>query len=310
MKKKLLLVAVPFVFLSALSAQVTQAQADEIVMERMSQETQVHTIFSKDGVQTEMTITIANGEVFDLDYSCFVYYIRYGEETNNKFLIVNANNGNLLEIRTQSNAEPENLAEWREIEEEPSTPNISGTWKVKALYMSGELTNIGLPPDDALYSEISITIPESTTGYIIGNTFYNMIEFEFEIEEQQQIRFHNISQYVENELIIRLVQGVDAYEFAANSNLGITPKELLAASWNTWLFETDGTKPLNELVSILSQNPNVTTVSKNNAGTTIRDSVVQSFIDNIRNTVKFDILNNELIFMNSQDNPIIVFTNR
>jgi|GEM_PF-4173718 len=118
MKKTLLLIAAPIIFLSALSAQVTQAQADSIVLERMSQEMQVHTIFAKDGVQTETTITFADGEIFELEYPCFVYFIRYAEETNDKFLIVNENNGNLLEIRTQGNAEPEDLEEWRIVEVE------------------------------------------------------------------------------------------------------------------------------------------------------------------------------------------------
>jgi len=113
MKKLLLMIVTPFIFLSVVSAQITQAQADSIIMERMSSETQAHTIFAKDGVQTEMTITTANDEVFDLDYPCLVYYIRYEDETNHKFLIVNANNGNLLEIRTQGNAEPEDLVEWK-----------------------------------------------------------------------------------------------------------------------------------------------------------------------------------------------------
>ena len=113
MKKTLLSIVTPIIFLSAISAQITQEQADALVMERMSQETQSHIIFVKDGVQTEMTITTANDEIFELDYPCFVYYIRYAEGMNDKFLIVNASNGNLLEIRTKANAEPKDLAEWQ-----------------------------------------------------------------------------------------------------------------------------------------------------------------------------------------------------
>ena len=43
--------------------------------------------------------------------------------------------------------------------------------------------------------------------------------------------------YIENELIIWLEQGVDAKEFATNSNVRIVPKELLSRRLNIWLFE-------------------------------------------------------------------------
>jgi len=68
------------------------------------------------------------------------------------------------------------------------TNNIRGIWEVKAISISGELTNIDLLPDNR---GISITIPNTTQGYIIGNTFVNKIDFEFEIRENQQISFKN-----------------------------------------------------------------------------------------------------------------------
>ena len=43
--------------------------------------------------------------------------------------------------------------------------------------------------------------------------------------------------YVENQLIIWLEPGVDAYEFAANSAQNIRPKDLLSRRLNIWLFE-------------------------------------------------------------------------
>jgi|GEM_PF-4008430 len=188
---------------------------------------------------------------------------------------------------------------------------ISGTWEVKSISVFGKLTDIGLAPDDALYSNILIEIPDEEQGYIEGNTFYNKIEFEFEKNEYQQIYIHNGSQYVENELLIWLEQGVDATQFAANSNEGITPKRLLSKRLNVWLFETDGTIPLRLIISNLSQHPDVTTVSYNHAGITLRDSdreiEVNHFIENIRNIVKFEISNNELKFMDSRNNIVIVF---
>jgi len=183
--------------------------------------------------------------------------------------------------------------------------DISGTWKVENLCMSGELINIGLPP---LYSEILVTIPETTSGRIISNTSYDTIGFAFEINERKQIHVSRDSetQYVKNELLIWFEQGVDVEVFAISSDLGITPKELLAKELNIWLFETDETRPLDELINILSQNPNVSLVQKNHT-ITPRDVRVQFFMKNMLNTVTFDISNNELIFLDSLNNPIIIF---
>jgi len=196
-------------------------------------------------------------------------------------------------------------AEW---EENASQETISGTWKVKTIRMSGELKNIGLPPDDAHYSNILIEIPDKEQGYMEGNTFDNKIEFEFEKNEYRQIYIHNDRQYIENELLIRLNSGVDATEFAANSEQGIAPKHLLSERLNIWLFETDGTTPLRIIISNLSQHPDVNIVSYNNAGITIREEV-NHFIENMRNTAKFEISNNELKFLDSQNNIVIVFIN-
>jgi hypothetical protein len=71
------------------------------------------------------------------------------------------------------------------------TPSISGTWEVKAIRISDELTTIDSPPDNAHFSNISIIIPNVTQGHITGNTFKNSIGFHFEIKEQQQILFKN-----------------------------------------------------------------------------------------------------------------------
>ena len=52
------------------------------------------------------------------------------------------------------------------------------------------MTDVVLP-EDASYSDISITIPDATQGQIEGNTFVNTIGIEFEIKENQQISFKN-----------------------------------------------------------------------------------------------------------------------
>jgi len=114
MKKTLLLLALPFVFLATLTAQITQVQADEIVINRMSDETKQHIIFAKEVVQMDgYTVITSKNEMLELDYSCFVYYIKYNEGTNGKYLIVKESNGNLLEVNLKDAQSSLNFAEWR-----------------------------------------------------------------------------------------------------------------------------------------------------------------------------------------------------
>ena len=68
---------------------------------------------------------------------------------------------------------------------------LTGNWEVKSQNLSGGLTNIISPPENAHYSYISIQIPDTIKGYITGNTFYNTIGVNFEIKDNQQINFKN-----------------------------------------------------------------------------------------------------------------------
>jgi hypothetical protein len=114
--------------------------------------------------------------------------------------------------------------------------DISGSWKVSKQSISGNLTYFIAPPDNALYTDISIVFPDTTKGIISGNTFFNSIGVDFEIKEDQHISFKNYG----------------------------------------------GTR-----------------IAEDNWG--------MSFGENLRNTVKFDISNNELLFIDSQNQPIIIF---
>ncbi len=133
MKKIVLSIAASFVSLFV-SAQVTQSASDTIVLERMSQETRQYTLHAKEEVQTQYSITTSAGEELELDYPCRVYYVSYMEDTNiSRYLIVKESNGNLLEVNTKNTAQPDNLANWRIIQEEPldtfvliSQGNLSG----------------------------------------------------------------------------------------------------------------------------------------------------------------------------------------
>ena len=108
MKKILLLIAAPFAFLFALSAQTTQEEADAIVLKRLSQETLPYIVSAKEDVQTSMTVSTANGETLELDYKCWVYYVSYIDF--GRYLIVNESNGNLLEVNAKDD---KGLATWK-----------------------------------------------------------------------------------------------------------------------------------------------------------------------------------------------------
>jgi esterase/lipase len=77
MKKILLLLVAPFIFFTAQSKTITPEEADGIVLDRLSQETQQYTVYAKDGVQQKMTVTTANGEVIEVNYKFWIYYVDY-----------------------------------------------------------------------------------------------------------------------------------------------------------------------------------------------------------------------------------------
>jgi len=117
MKKILLLITLPFVFILTLTAQITIEQADEIVIIYMKDEIKPHNIFAKEEVQIDgFTVVTSTGEELELDYSCFVYYVKYNKETNGKYLAVKANNGNILEVNTKKDGGPDDLDSWRDLE--------------------------------------------------------------------------------------------------------------------------------------------------------------------------------------------------
>ena len=113
MKKICILIALPFMCFMALSAQITQEQADEIVLEHLSQVSVPYSLFAKEDVQKNMIITTSAGEILELDYSCWVYNVRSGYTAFGNYLIVNESNGNLLEIKPKSESVPDDLEKWR-----------------------------------------------------------------------------------------------------------------------------------------------------------------------------------------------------
>lgn len=80
--------------------------------------------------------------------------------------------------------------------------------------------------------------------------------------------------YVENELIIWLMQDVDAYAFAADSNMGIMPKRQLSERLNIWLFEiNDGKESREDKMSRLNKNADVRVVQNNHTNIMLREAI-------------------------------------
>ncbi len=131
MKQLTLLIAALFALLSGLSAQITQEEADSFVLELMSQKGLIpYIVYAKEGLQTEMTITTTYyEEEIELDYPCWVYYSKRWFQyqpglvapapprESGHYLVVNAANGNLLEVKTWDDPGPAPSETWRLLEQ-------------------------------------------------------------------------------------------------------------------------------------------------------------------------------------------------
>lgn len=69
--------------------------------------------------------------------------------------------------------------------------SINGSWKVSKQVISVELEGVVAPPENALYFDISIVIPNTTSGVITGHTFYNTFGVQFEIMEERKVSLKN-----------------------------------------------------------------------------------------------------------------------
>ena len=80
--------------------------------------------------------------------------------------------------------------------------------------------------------------------------------------------------FVENEFIIWLEQGVDAATFSANSNVGISPKRMLSKRLNIWLFEiTDKAESREVKMERLWKHPDVRVIQNNHTNITLREAI-------------------------------------
>ena len=115
MRKILTLVIAPFLLLTGIQAQTTQAQADAIVLERMNGETRPYSIYAKEDIQPAGTVlTTSAGEIMVFEYEHWLYYVSFTDNSqNNCYLVVKESNGSLLEVNVKNDEGPDDLQTWK-----------------------------------------------------------------------------------------------------------------------------------------------------------------------------------------------------
>jgi len=173
MKKILLSLIAPLAFIATLSAQISQQEADEIVLQRLEGETKAYCIYAKEEVQTGVEITISTGETLELDYLTWVYYVSYIGETNGKYLVVKESNGNLLEVNTKNDKGPNDLENWRVVIVDGDDYPIDIPFEEYSLGENCEWTNLAYD-----YTVIIINSDEELKQYVIGSDYPEIDFFE------------------------------------------------------------------------------------------------------------------------------------
>ena len=179
MKKTIPLFIVPLISLFSLSAQITQQQADEIVIERMSNDTSDFTIYAQKNVQTGFEVITSIGETLELDYLCWVYYIDFTEESNSKYLIVKESNGNLLEINTKNDEGPNSLENWRIV-----IPLAYSVWECVE-FNDPDNIFIELRFYPSVHLLQIVTIPEQLPSYPLFHTMLPSCILDYYIENDE-----------------------------------------------------------------------------------------------------------------------------
>ena len=217
MKKLFVLLIAPLAIFSALQAQTTQQQADAIALEHMDAETRPYSLYAKEGLQPAgTTIATSNGEVIELDYESWVYYVLYTDNPQGRYLIIKEDNGNLLEVNVKDDEGPDGLGEWRFVFGYPieipfDEYSLEGTtcqWinldydkTVIIINSEGELGNYVSCTDDIYpeidFSEYTLLLASGSTSHTICNVYkklqrlsYNKYELNIEI----QLTIHDIAE--------------------------------------------------------------------------------------------------------------------
>ena len=120
------LAALAFVGLSgSANAQITREQADTLILQRTSTDPRPHTVYAKDNLQADTAnISTFMGELLELDYPCWIYYIRYSDQADEvpakrRYFVVKESSGSVLIVNTHNNVSPPDLETWRIVIEIP-----------------------------------------------------------------------------------------------------------------------------------------------------------------------------------------------
>ena len=119
MKKITLSIFVLFFYATSLQAQITQEQANTIVLQYLQTEvTQPYLLYAYNHEPSagELLLTTYNEEVIKVKYPCWAYYLNENSEISkpcqHRYLFVKANDGSLLEIITSNDLGQTDLTEW------------------------------------------------------------------------------------------------------------------------------------------------------------------------------------------------------
>jgi hypothetical protein len=218
MKKILLLMTVLFAFFFVLSAQITQEKADEIVLEYIFNQGGItRLVYAKEGVQQGMTIATSFGEVLELDYNCWVYYVSISAYSC-LYLIVNESNGNLLEVKINSNHDYDpDVHDWRPVVIE--IPALVNT-KWNFVGMVDVQTNILTEPEVNSYYQLYFF----TEGFVVTH-FMICTYTSLSYEEGNSIRFFYFfvphlydEDYIEEDRILFLQTFFGARSYSLQEN--------------------------------------------------------------------------------------------
>ena len=123
MKTKFLSVLLLIACTTSLFAQITREQADAIVFEHLQKVvTEPYLLYVHVNAPSETGIALAtfNAENLKVKYACWAYYLNehpgVSEPTQHRYLFVKENDGNLLEIITFNDLDPNNLTGWTLVE--------------------------------------------------------------------------------------------------------------------------------------------------------------------------------------------------
>ena len=122
MYRKIILSLVLVAFTTVLSAQITRKQADTIAKTYLQSELVGDSLLyvnvnlpSAAGV----VITTSNQEIVKAEYACWAYYLKESDLSQCRYLFVNEDNGNVLEVIASNDLGQNDTSQWKLVDEDP-----------------------------------------------------------------------------------------------------------------------------------------------------------------------------------------------